>query len=75
MLAERVILAASDDENESEDDLYKGYNDFNPVLDTRVRVWSYFSLTVSLTMTICRTFKKMTSSKKRSTRVATVGLE
>lgn len=33
---ERVILATTDDEDE-EDDLYKGYNEFHPALDTRVR--------------------------------------
>lgn len=45
MFSERVVLAPSSDDDDvnhngrdddSEDDLYKGYNDFNPVLDTRV---------------------------------------
>ena len=38
MLSERVILVNSDDD-ESEDELYKGYNDFNPALDTRVSIF------------------------------------
>lgn len=37
-MMERVILATSDDEEEEEDELYKGYNEFHPVLDTRVFV-------------------------------------
>lgn len=32
MMTERIILANSDD-----DDIYGGYNEFHPVLDTKVR--------------------------------------
>lgn len=35
-MMERVILAPGSEDDEDEDDLYKGYNEFHPVLDSRV---------------------------------------